>query len=316
MAEINSRSLISSNYRHSNDNLANAKEITGTDFSVLALNENATSEAEEAALANVADNSVWWSWTAPNNEPVEINTAGSNFATVLGVYRGNDYENLQPINSVAGDRSNLDRINFTPVAGETYQIAVSGASDRNSQIQLNFVNTASVSLRDDDLPQPNLTPVHRFYQYEMGYHFYTADQKENLSIKEHSAELQYNYEGESFAVLDSNLDSLTGEVVEQAQPVYRLFNSVTGSHLFTMDIREKDYILGNLDNYDFEGTAFYALAEATPELNTVPLYRLLNQSNGTHLFTSDRQELNYVRNNLDNFVSEGNDGVAFHVFEL
>ena len=71
---------------------------------------------------------------------------------------------------------------------------------------------------------------------------YTTDDVESNVIQSESetGNLQYNYEGESFATLSSNTDTLTGEIIEDAQEVYRFFNSITGAHLFTMDEVEKD----------------------------------------------------------------------------
>ncbi len=163
-----------------------------------------------------------------------------------------------------------------------------------------------------------LTRVTRFHQYEKGFHFYTADDNESSNIQERTAnnELKYNYEGESFTALSSDLDSLTGEVIPGAEEVYRFFNNDTGAHLFTMDVNEKDYILDNLDNYTLEGVAYYAF-EAPPEnIETVPVYRMLNNQTGTHLLTSDRYEFESIQKNLPHFSVEAANGVAFYVMEI
>ena len=382
---INSRAMISANLRHSNDNLARAAEITGSDFSIQALNINATTEAEELKIADVSGGkSVWWSWTAPNNNPVEFNTIGSDFNTLLAVYTGTDYFNLQLVTQNDNDLDNTSNVTFTPVAGKTYKIAVAGKGSSSGQIQLNLAtlqtlpmvstvseDTASEasldpgirvqkdSINDGKLaawrdrskrslniaknntiqqPTPKevespaqrqsttelpatdhnlqLIEVDRFSQYGGGYHFYTANDRESRVIQELSStkELKYSYEGESFTALSSNLDSLSNEVIEEAKPVYRFFNQITGAHLFTMDVKEKDYIVDNLDNYSLESTAYYALSGES-ELDTIPVYRMLNNANGTHIFTSNPQEANYIQGNLSNFSFEGNDGIAFYVFD-
>ena len=162
------------------------------------------------------------------------------------------------------------------------------------------------------------TTVNRFYQTEKGFHFYTADAKESDVIQQESeaGNLSYNYEGESFTALDSNLDSVSGKVIAGAEPVFRFFNQGTGAHLFTMDMNERDYILDNLDNYQLEGTAYYAFEAEQASIETIPVYRMLNNETGTHLFTSDRNEFNYIQDNLSNFSAEANDGIAFHVMEI
>ena len=162
------------------------------------------------------------------------------------------------------------------------------------------------------------TEVHRFYQYEKGFHFYTADANESNVIQQETAagRLSYDYEGESYRALASNLDTLTGEVIEEAEEVYRFFNSDTGAHLFTMFEAEKEYIETTLDNYSYEGVAYYAYSSQQKSIDTIPVYRMLNSDTGTHLFTADSNEISHIQNNLSNFTLEGDSGVAFYVMEI
>ena len=175
----------------------------------------------------------------------------------------------------------------------------------------------------DDVPleaeaiEPNLEliTINRFYEYEKGFHFYTGDEIESNFIRRESeaGNLSYSFEGESFTALSSNLDLLTGEAIAAAEPVFRFFNRDTGAHLFTMDVKEKDYILNNLPNYQLEGTAYYGFETQPEAIATIPIYRMLNRETGTHLFTSDRNEFEYVRDNFNHFSTESNNGVAFQV---
>ena len=112
------------------------------------------------------------------------------------------------------------------------------------------------------------------------------------------------------------MDSLTGDTIEAAKPVFSFFNQDTQAHLYTIELRERDYILDNLDNYSFEGTAYYAFADELEAIDTVPVYRLLNNQTGSHLFTSDRSEFDYVKDNLSHFAVEADNGIAFHVVEV
>lgn len=98
--------------------------------------------------------------------------------------------------------------------------------------------------------------------------------------------------------------------------MFRFFNWDTKAHLYTMEIREKDYILDNLDNYSFEGTAYYAFADELEAFDTVPVYRLLNNQTGSHLFTRDRFEFDYIKDNLNHFIVEADNGIAFHALEV
>ncbi|MEM7760297.1 MAG: hypothetical protein AAF298_19535 [Cyanobacteria bacterium P01_A01_bin.40] len=178
----------------------------------------------------------------------------------------------------------------------------------------------SIDIEDEEPVEVNLeiTTVNRFYQYQKGFHFYTADANESSIIQRESdaGNLSYNYEGESFSALNSNLDSLTGAIIEDVAPVYRFFNMDTGAHLFTMDVDEKNYIAENLDNYSLEGIAYYAFAREQENIETTPLYRMLNNYTGSHLFTSDRQEFTYIQDNLDHFSLEADNGIAFYVMEI
>lgn len=161
------------------------------------------------------------------------------------------------------------------------------------------------------------TTVHRFFQFEKGFHFYTANdvERDNVRARSESGELQYNYEGGAYEVLASNRDIITGEIIEDAKPVYRFFNRETGAHLYTMDKNEKNYIIKNLSNYNFENIGYYAFESEPENIDTVPLYRMLNTQTGAHLFTSDRNEFEIVDATLPQFEVEGNGGIAFYVFE-
>ena len=71
-----------------------------------------------------------------------IDTNGSNFDTLLGVYTGNAVDSLMLI---AGDNDggpNLtSRVAFSATAGVIYQIAVDGTNGASGNIQLNLVLT-------------------------------------------------------------------------------------------------------------------------------------------------------------------------------
>ena len=170
----------------------------------------------------------------------------------------------------------------------------------------------------EDVPNMEITEVNRFYQSQKGFHFYTADINESNAIQQETAagNLSYDYEGKSFAALASNTDTLTGEAIEGAEEVHRFFNSDTGAHLFTMFEAEKEYIETTLDNYSYEGVAYYAFESEHDSIDTIPVYRMLNGDTGTHLFTPNSDEVSHIQNNLSNFMLEGDSGVAFYVMEI
>ena len=160
--------------------------------------------------------------------------------------------------------------------------------------------------------------VSRFYQFDKGFHLYTTDSKEIDYIKQQSeaGELAYRYESEQFRVLSDDKDSFTGETLERAKPVYRFFNTGTGAHLYTTDEKERSYIQDNLANYNFEGIQYYVFETEPVEIETIPMFRMLNTTSGSHLYTIDSKEFNYIQENLSNFAVENNGEAVYHVLEL
>ena len=162
-------------------------------------------------------------------------------------------------------------------------------------------------------------PVHRFFQYQRGFHFYTADENERENVVERSidGELNYTYENVAYRGLSGDTDALTGENIEGALPVYRFFNRDTGAHLYTMYENEKNHIDNNLSNYSFDGIGYYAFETESQEIETVPLYRMYNTRTGSHLFTADSHEFNVIKNSneFSHFNVEGNEGIAYYVIE-
>jgi hypothetical protein len=76
---------------------------------------------------NVGGKSVWWSWTAPSIGTLTLDTTGSSFTTLLGVYTGSSLGHLTQVASSNGN--NLGgpakvKVKVTP--GTQYQIAVDG----------------------------------------------------------------------------------------------------------------------------------------------------------------------------------------------
>lgn len=182
-------------------------------------------------------------------------------------------------------------------------------------------------VRSEEFEQPDiiveessllLTQVHRFYQYENGFHLYTADDNEISYVEQQSdaGNLSYSYESEKYQVLADNINLITGEEIEGVKPIYRFFNIETGAHLYTMDENEREYIQDNLDNYGFEGVKYYAFETELQEIETIPVYRMYNTQSGTHLYSSDQNEIDYIQENLPHFSMENNGEAAFHVLEL
>jgi hypothetical protein len=122
------------------NSFANRTALSGSSVTVSGTNVNATKEAGEPNhVGNIGGKSVWWTWTAPTSGSVTINTAGSNFDTLLSVYTGSAVSSLTLVASnddVAGTQTSL--VTFNAVAGVTYQIVVDGYDGASGNITLNL----------------------------------------------------------------------------------------------------------------------------------------------------------------------------------
>ena len=311
--------------------LATAQSSLNLNNSNVSNNSNGGIFAQENSKLNIANSSL-------NNNEATVG-AGINLTTgseakifnsiIIGNVAQNDGGGIR-----ASDNSDLTLTNTTIELNEAaVGSAVSLKGDSSALLMDTTVkeNTGSeVELAGDNFTVENtpvvapgeanldLTDVHRFFQYNGGFHFYTSDTNEIAVIRAQSAagKLPYNYEAEQFTVLAKDKDAVTGAIIEGAKPVYRFFNTATGSHLYTMDENERGFITQNLDNYNFEGINYYAFEEKPESIETVPVFRLLNGISGSHLFTVDQNEVNFIKDNLSHFSVEGNSGVAYHVFEL
>ncbi len=129
-----------------NDNFANATLLSGTSLTVTGSNVGATKESGEPFIAgNAGGKSVWYAWTAPSSGTVSLNTFGSNFDTLLGVFTGTSVSQLTAIaaNDDAG-RGTLDSaVVFRATAGTTYMIAVDGYRGAAGSITLNLAETVA-----------------------------------------------------------------------------------------------------------------------------------------------------------------------------
>jgi hypothetical protein len=123
-----------------NDLFSNGTVVTGTSASVNGSNVRASREAGEPVHAgNAGGRSVWWTWNAPANGPVNIITIGSEFDTLLAVYTGTSVSAL----SLVANNNNqgpgyFSALNFIATTGTSYEIAVDGFNGAAGSIRLNL----------------------------------------------------------------------------------------------------------------------------------------------------------------------------------
>src|SRR3989442_10607968 len=100
---------------------------------------SAVDSSDPNHAGNVGGKSVWWSWTAPSAGSVTINTFGSTFDTLLGVYTGTSVSALTTVASNDDSGGTMQSsATFNAVAGTTYQIAVDGYNAASGNITLNL----------------------------------------------------------------------------------------------------------------------------------------------------------------------------------
>ncbi|MGA2241369.1 MAG: S8 family serine peptidase [Verrucomicrobiota bacterium] len=127
-----------------NDNFLDRIPITDCPGVVTGSCLGASIEPGEPFIGELpAGGSVWWSWTAPTNEPVMISASGS-YAIEMAVYTGQSVSNL---NLVAADTEfGRAGVSFNAVAGAEYEIGVAGITYNVSLIVAPLAS--SVSLAD------------------------------------------------------------------------------------------------------------------------------------------------------------------------
>jgi hypothetical protein len=92
-------------------------------------------------------------------------------------------------------------------------------------------------------------PIYRFFNSELGSHFFTASELE----KDHVGILDgFIYEGVGFRAFNENTSSTI--------PIHRFFNQDSGGHFFTASQNEKDAVM-DIPQFNYEGEAFYAFAD-------------------------------------------------------
>jgi hypothetical protein len=128
-----------------NDNFANAQAITGNSGGLSGSNLDATKESGEPNHGgNSGGHSVWYRWQAPASGSASIDTLGSNFDTLLGVYTGSSVNALTTIGSNDDDGGLTSRVPFNAVNGTVYYIAVDGFGGATGNISLNWsISTSS-----------------------------------------------------------------------------------------------------------------------------------------------------------------------------
>ncbi|MCX8157631.1 MAG: Ig-like domain-containing protein, partial [Verrucomicrobiae bacterium] len=124
-------SLASAIGQPANNSFGNRIPLTGVTATATGSNVGADMEFGEPNNPNQVgrlDGTVWWSWTAPMSGRVTIDTVGSDFDTVLGIYTGTSVFFLTVVaaNDNIATNQVQSRVTFEATANTQYQIQVGG----------------------------------------------------------------------------------------------------------------------------------------------------------------------------------------------
>jgi hypothetical protein len=137
----------------SNDDFTNATLIPSDGITNVVATTYASRETGEPYIVNKYDgHSLWWTWTSPGIGTVTINTAGSDFNTLLGVYTGTALTNLVVVTNSDGYKlsSGLAYVKFTASKGTQYYISLDGYDGQSGSADFTFIYAT-------DLTPPKLT---------------------------------------------------------------------------------------------------------------------------------------------------------------
>lgn len=126
-----------------NDLLENALPLTGLNVNTSGSNVAATKEPNEPNHAGFAGGrSVWWKWTntAAPHTVMEVNTIGSSFHTLLGVYIRAEGQSGGLMENLITEGSHSNRLTFVASAtNRPYYLAVDGLNAISGNIVLNML---------------------------------------------------------------------------------------------------------------------------------------------------------------------------------
>lgn len=151
----------------------------------------------------------------------------------------------------SNDITRIDVFRFynPTVGGHLYTADVEEKNTVDENINFISEGTGFSALSRLDEEIDNSVSVYRFFNSQLGSHFFTTSEIE----KSHVESLDnFIFEGTGFRAF--NIDT------SATIPIYRFFNKISGGHFFTANENEKNMVM-EIPQLNFEGEAFYAFAD-------------------------------------------------------
>ena len=119
-------------------------------------------------------------------------------------------------------------------------------------------------------------PVYQFWSVALRSHFWTIQESEKRRLLSTDSRSVWDYDGIAFYAY-ARADARPG-----LHGVHRFWSPEQSRHLYTMDEREKQTILGesSTGTWEYEDVAFYAFGADGRPADTVPVYRVSGRARG------------------------------------
>ena len=133
-----------------NDDLLTAQTLVGIPGKIDANNFGASNQQNENPHDGVqGGTSVWYQWTALDDQRVTFSTWGSSIDTLLAVYEGSVFPLTKIVsnNDDGGEQCTprSSRVSFKPQSGKTYKIAVDGVAGVSGPLVLRWGHSRSIT---------------------------------------------------------------------------------------------------------------------------------------------------------------------------
>lgn len=217
---------------------------------------------------------------------------------------------LNSIGSLNTDYVNRGQVTVLPGSDGSYTVTnnlldaiSSGKSEHVVTTYLARVEALAHSTGDDQAgigitPTTTGVQVFRFFDTHTGTHFYTSSASERDQTI--AGRVDLTYEGVGLNAQNQASDP-------SAAPVFRFFDTHSGSHFYTTSTTERDGLRGGTTGLTYEGVAFYENTVATAADTAV--YRFFDKLDGTHFYTPNQNEYAGVLATRNDLVNEG---IAFY----